>query len=272
MTNRRDPRTLPLLSRAWLLCAAAATLVGLAACGSDPKRPAVGAAEADRFLFEQGTAALGDEKWLKSREYFREIVDNYPQSTYRADARLGIGDSYLGEDTVESKVLALNEFREFLSYYPTHPRADYAQYRLGLAHFSQMLDPQRDQTETKAAISEFEAFLERYSSSQYLGEVRQKLREAKDRLGLSEYRVGFFYYRVKWYPGAIDRFKVLLTRDPAFTHRDAVYFYLGECLIKVNKPAEALPYFERLVAEFEKSQYLEGAKRRIAELKSSHAN
>jgi hypothetical protein len=51
-----------------------------------------------------------------------------------------------------------------------------------------------------------------------------------------------------------------------------VYFYLAESLIKVSRPAEALPYYERLLAEFEKSVHLEEAKRRIAELKPGHAN
>ena len=54
-----------------------------------------------------------------------------PQSPYRPDAKLGIGDTYLGEGTREALVLAINEFREFLSFYPTNPRADYAQYKLG---------------------------------------------------------------------------------------------------------------------------------------------
>ena len=43
-----------------------------------------------------------------------------------------------------------------------------------------------------------------------------------------------------------------------------MYFILGESLIKVNKQADALPYFERLVKEFEQSEYLEKAKARIA--------
>ena len=39
----------------------------------------------------------------------------------------------------------------------------------------------------------------------------------------------------------------------------------------MNRQAEALPYFERLVKEFEQSEYLEEATKRIAELKSSLA-
>lgn len=243
-------------------------LLFLGACAAGVKKVPTGTAQPDKFLFEQGTSALNDKKWLNAREYFRELVDSYPQSQFRADAKLGIGDSYLGDGTTESKVLAINEFREFLTFFPTHPRADYAQYKLAMAHYYQMLNPQRDQTETREAIKEFEAFVERYPNSSLMAEARSRLREAKDRLDTSDYEVAVFYYRNRWYPGAAERLKALLARDPEFTNRDAVYYYLGEALIRMERPAEALPYFERLVKEFERSEYLAEAQKRIAELKS----
>jgi len=48
-----------------------------------------------------------------------------------------------------------------------------------------------------------------------------------------------------------------------------VYFYLAESLYKTDKKPEALPYYERLVQEFEKSEYLQEAQKRIAELKAA---
>ena len=85
-----------------------------------PKQPPVGTLEPDKFLFERGTEELNKKHWLTAREYFRQLIDSYPQSPYRADAKLGLGDTYLGEGSAESNVLAVNEFREFLSFYPTH--------------------------------------------------------------------------------------------------------------------------------------------------------
>jgi len=240
----------------------------VASCSTGVRKVPTGIAQPDKFLFDQGTAALNDKKWLNAREYFRELVDSYPQSQYRADAKLGIGDSYLGDGTTESKILAINEFREFLTFFPTHQRADYAQYKLAMAHFYQMLNAQRDQTETREAIKEFEAFIERYPNSPLMGEVRTRLREAKDRLDTADYEVAVFYYRNRWYPGAVERLKALLARDPEYTNRDGAYYYLGEALIRMQRPAEALPYFERLVKEFERSEYLGDAQKRIAELKS----
>jgi outer membrane protein assembly factor BamD len=249
---------------------ALALVVGACATGG-ARKPPTGTPDPDKFLFDRGTDALNKKHWVVAREYFRQLVDTYPQSPYRADAKLGLGDSYLGESTAENFVLAVNEYREFLSFYPTNPRADYAQFKLAMAHFRQMRAPQRDQTETREAVKEFQTFVDRYPRSALAEEGRQRLREAKDRLDDSDFRVGLFYYRAKWYPGAIDRLKPLLDRDPEYTRRDAVYYYLAESYVEVKKEAEALPLFERLVKEFEQSEFLEPSKKRIDELKTSLA-
>ncbi len=176
-----------------------------------------GTSEPDKFLFDKGTDALNSKKWLTAREFFKQVTETYTASPYRPDSKLGIGDTYLGEGTAEALVLAINEFREFLSFYPTSKRADYAQYKLAVAHVRQMRAPQRDQTETREAIKEFETFIARYPNSSLMPEVRTKLRETKDRLDESDYLVGYFYFRQRWYPGAIDRFKTLLKEDSEYS-------------------------------------------------------
>ena len=57
------------------------------ACASGPKKPPVGTLEPDKFLWERGTEELNKKHWLTSREYFRQLMDSYPQSQYRADAK-----------------------------------------------------------------------------------------------------------------------------------------------------------------------------------------
>lgn len=244
-----------------------------AGCASGAgKKPPVGTPEPDKFLFERGTEALNKKRWTVAREYFRQLVDSYPQSPYRAEGKLGIGDTYLGEGTAESYVLGINELREFLSFYPTHDRAYYAQYKLGMAHFYQMRAAARDQTETREAVRELQTFVDRYGNSPLGDEGRQRLREAKDRLSDAELSVGVQYFRLKWYPGTVNRLQPLIKSDPTFTNRDAAYFYLGEALVKLNRTAEALPYYERLVKEFDRSEYLQRAQQRIDELKKATAD
>jgi outer membrane protein assembly factor BamD len=246
-----------------------AALVAAAACGGTRSDLPQNIPNPDRFLFDRGNEAVKERKWLDAREYFRQVVDNYPQSPLRPEAKLGIGDSFYGEDTTESLILAANEYREFLTFYPTNPRADYAQYKLAMTHFEQMKAPERDQTETQAALREFQAFFDRFSNppSALLPEARMRWRDARDRLSEASFRVGLHYFRIQWYPGAIPRFREVLTEDPEFSGRDRVYFYLAESFARNRNPAEAIPYFERLLTEFSQSEHLEDARKRLAELK-----
>ena len=231
-----------------------------------------GTSEPDKFLFDKGEAALAARKWITAREYFKQVVETYTQSSYRPDAKLGVGDTYLEEGGADNLVFAQNEFREFLSFYPTNRRADYAQYKLAMTHFRQMRAAPRDQTETRDAVKEFQTFVARYPMSALMPEVKTKLREAQDRLADSDFLVGMFYFRQKWYLGSIDRFSTLLKSDPEYTARDNVYFYLAESYVKSKREAEALPLYEKLVNEFDKSEHLQDAQRRISELKAQAAN
>ena len=266
VTFRRLLRQRP---AALLLVAAALVVTGCG--GREAEIPDLTEADADAILFERGTAALEQGSWSTAREYFVQIRDNYPQSPLRAQARLGIVESYEGEGTDIAYVSALAELQEFLRLYPpTHELAPEAQFKMGMVYFNQMRRPERDQSETRSAITEFESFVERYAEfaePQLLADARARLRESRDRLSDSNFLVGRFYYRLRYYPGAIDRFREILDEDPGYTRRDAVYFHLADALAITGRGPEALPLFERLISEFPTTEYLEDASLRIAELK-----
>lgn len=252
------------MARVGLALALAATVV---ACGGNRGVSPQSTGQPDRFLMDRGNESIGKRDWVDAREYYRQVVDNYPQSPLRPDAKLGIGETYLGEGSTESLVLAANEFREFLTFYPTNPKADQAQYKLAMTFVKQMKAAARDQTATKEGLKEFQVFFERYPNSPLTPEVKKQWREARDRLSEASYLVGYQYYRQRWYPGAVDRFREVLRDDPEYSKRDAVYYYLAESLAKSSKPAEAVPYFERVLTEFQQSEHTEDAKKRLTELK-----
>jgi outer membrane protein assembly factor BamD len=244
----------------------------MSACASSGRGPVpAGTAQPDQFLFDKGNEAIQKKKWLTAREYYKQVTETYTASPLRPDAKLGIGDTYLGEGSTEALVLAIGEFQEFLSFYPTNKRADYAQYKLGIAHFRQMRPAQRDQSETRDALKEFQTFVARYPNSELMPEVKSKLRETRDRLSESELEVGQFYYRIRWYPGALDRLNTLLKDDPEFTNRDQAYFFIGESLMKLNRPKEALPFYDKIVTQFGQSERLEAAKKRMEEINNPAA-
>jgi len=265
-----------LRARALWCAAALLALTCAAACG--PKKNVIPAniSQPDRYLLEKGDDAIKKKHWADAREYYRQVVDNYPQSPIRPDAKLGMGETYLGEGSTEALVMGANEFREFLTFYPTNAKADVAQFHLALCHQKQMRAAERDQTETKDALKEYQVFFDRYPNSALMPEVRAKWREARDRLSMASYRVGITYYRQRWYTGAVGRFREVLTDDPEFTGKDGVYFYLADSLLKAdgtadkkNGKAQAIPYFERLLSEFAQSEFAEDAKKRLQALNAN---
>ena len=234
------------------------------ACAPKAATPVAGSVDADRFLHDKGQDALKRKKWLEAREYFRRLIDTFPRSPYRTEAKLGIGDAYLGEGRADSLVLAVGEFREFLTLAPLSDRADYAQYRLALAQTKQMLAPQRDQTATRDALKELDRFRQSYPNSKYKAEVDKLYRQARDRLSDSELNVGIFHFKNRMYAGALSRFRGLMEADPGYTRRDQLLFYLAETLDRVLVPAEAKALYEQLVKEYPKSKFAKKAQQRLA--------
>jgi outer membrane protein assembly factor BamD len=257
----------------------ALTLALMPACGAKRDARPVDPALADRFLLDKGNEAASKKKWLEAREYYRELVENYPQSSYRSEAKLGLGETYLGESSGESLVMAAHEFREFLTFFPTSALAPRAQFKLAMTYFEQMHSADRDQTPTKQALSEFGRFFVQYpdgpatppEARELLPEAREKWRVARDRLSEASYRVGLTYYKRKWPEGAISRFREVIKEDPEFSGIDGVYFHLAESLAKVDKTVEAVPLFDRVVREYKTSEYVEKAQKRLKELQPLQA-
>ena len=121
-----------------------------------------GTAEPDKFLFDRGTEALNAKKWLTAREFFQ-----HASSTTTRRARTGPTRSSASATPTSAKAprnrwcWRSTSTRNSCRSTPPAPRADYAQYKLAMCHFPQMRRPERDQTETREALHEFETFCSR---------------------------------------------------------------------------------------------------------------
>ena len=101
----------------------------LAGCGAKDPDIATLTSRSDRVIWEAGTEALEKKHWANARQHFRRIIEGFPQSEYGPAARLAMGDSYFRERGVANYILATAAYREFLRIFPSHPRADYAQFQ-----------------------------------------------------------------------------------------------------------------------------------------------
>jgi outer membrane protein assembly factor BamD len=212
------------------------------------------ASNSDQEVWEAGQKAYEKKNWESARQHFKRIVDGFPQSQYGPDARLALADSYFKEGGSGNMVLATSAYRDFLTLYPSHPKSDFAQYQVGECFFYQKNGPDRDQTNTKKALEEYQRLLEAYPASTYTETARARVRECRQSLARAEYVAGYFYQRTrKAYRSAILRYEVLLNEYPDFQSIDEVLFRLAQCLSWAGRKAEALPQLDRLLGEYPQS-------------------
>jgi outer membrane assembly lipoprotein YfiO len=216
----------------------------------------------DQVVWEAAEKAVAKKDWESARQYFRRLIDAFPQSEHQADARIGLADSYFEEGGIGNYVLAVSSYREFLTLYPQHPKSDYAQFRCAESYFKQRNSSERDQTATDQALEEYQRLLDVYPQSQYVEQTRQKIRECRQVLARADFQVGFFYQKTrKSWRSAIGRYQNIVSEYPDFERFDEVLFRLAQCLAFSGRYAEARPPIGRLQAEFPKSPFVDQAKK-----------
>ncbi len=244
-------------------------LVLAAGCATRRVDLATLAANSDRVIWEAGQEASGKKDWESARQYYRRIIDGFPQSPLGPDARLALADSYFKEGGTANLILAVSAYREFLTFYPSNPQSDYAQYQIAESYYRQRHPPDRDQGPTVDALKEFQRFLELFPDSPRAEDVRQRIIECRQSLARSEYLVGSFYQRSRRaYRAAIARYQGIIDNYPDYQELDQVLFHLGEALLLSLRPAEAAPYLARLIQEHPESPLAEDAQRLLEQTRS----
>lgn len=233
-----------------------ALAVCLTACGGRDPDIATLASNSDELIWQEGQKAYSKKVWENARQHFKRIIDGFPQSEYGPAARLALGDAYFGEGGTANYILAVAAYRDFLTLFPSHPRADYAQFRIGEGFYKQMNAADRDQEPTRKALDEYQRLLELFPGTGLAEDARARIAECRRRLAAHEFNVGWFYQRTRqWCKAAIARYERVLDDYPDFAETDAVLFRLGECLARSARGPEALPRLARLLEDYPQSSY-----------------
>jgi outer membrane protein assembly factor BamD len=228
------------------------------------------ASNSDQVIWEAGSHAFEKKQWDNARQHFRRIVDGFPNSQFGPQARLGLADSYFNEGGTASYVLAAGSYREFLTFYPSHPRSDYAQFQVGESFFKQKNGPDRDQTSTTQALEEFERVLQYYPNSQQAPKAQERISELRQSLARAEFLAGYFYQHTRQAPrAAITRYEGILKDYPDYKRMDEVLFRLAQALALSGRTGEALPYLDRLLKEYPGSEFAAGARKLYTDLETA---
>ena len=227
------------MKRTVTLLALAAALAGLGMGCRKPKTTEKGVTAAQ--LLSTADRAMKQGKFDEARRSLRVLEENLPGSAEFPRAKIMLGDSYFFQGS-PSYPEAEVEYQSFLNYFPRHELRDYALYHKALCHFSSIESAERDQAETRKALTSFQQLLAESPGSPYATEAKSKIVQCWRRLAEHELQVGIYYVNTYYYPGAERRLKDLLVTYPDYVDRERVYYYLGETMRQRSlSPAETQP-------------------------------
>ena len=218
-------------------------------------------------LYQKGKALIDKKKWEQGRKYLTYVFETYPNDPLGRDSLLLVADSYLKQGGAAAYTEARYRYRDYLNRYPDAPRRDYARYQFAYCSDKEHSRPDRDQTQTREAIQQYQSLIREYPDSPFAGAARERIRQLVDILAEHEFAVGYFYMRKGSLGSAMGRFTSMEERYPDYANKDKLFYYQGRILTRLGRDDEAARYYSRLLEEYPTSDYAKRARDRLKKLK-----
>ncbi|HET6267916.1 MAG TPA: outer membrane protein assembly factor BamD [Acidobacteriota bacterium] len=223
-------------------------------CG--PKKVAIDPTkQSDSQLYTMGQERMKKKDYPKAKEAFKAVFENFPKSDYRILAKLAYADAYYQEGGDSNWILAAQEYQDFISLFPFSPKAEYAQFQIGMCYYKMMERPDRDQTNTHKAVVEFQKAIDSYPNGEHFDAARKKLIDCYDHLAKHEFGVARYYWRTKRYQPSSDRIKGLLKSYPETVYQPEYFYTLADSLHHLAQDSEACVYYAKLKARWPTADY-----------------
>jgi outer membrane protein assembly factor BamD len=188
-------------------------------------------------LYNEGLYLLNDKRSFKeAAKKFEEVDRQHPYSDWaRKSLIMSAYAYYEGQDYEET----INAARRYVTLHPGSPDAAYAQFLIGSSYFDRIPDISRDQDRAEKAVSELEEVVRKYPNTEYADAAKKKISIARDQLAGKEVDIGRWYMQKHDYTGAINRFKVVVTRYQTTRHVEEALMRLTEAYMSLGIVDEA---------------------------------
>lgn len=238
-------------------------LVGAWGCGQKGAKLQKSVVPPDKTLFETGQEYAEKSQFIKARLAFQTLINTYPDSELTAESYFSIGDSFYKEGGTENLLQAEDQYKNFIVFFPTHPKSADAQMKIVALNMRMMRDPDRDQHYSYKAQEALKKFIEMFPDHPYIPMAKQFLRDVQENLARADFGVGEFYAGRGNYRAAKSRFGNIKDLYPEFSEMDEVYWNYAQALEKTENSDEAAIYYGRIVSGWPFSKRFEEAKARL---------
>jgi outer membrane protein assembly factor BamD len=188
-------------------------------------------------LYNEGVYYLNEKHDPKAAaKKFEEVDRQHPYSEWARKSLLMSAYSYYDAKNYDETI---SSAKRYISLHPGTSDSAYAMYLVGASYFDQIPDVSRDQGRTEKAMAALEEVIRKFPDSEYAASARRKIEGARDQLAAKEMTIGRYYEDKKNFIGAINRFKVVVTRYQTTRHVEEALMRLTECYLTLGIAPEA---------------------------------
>jgi outer membrane protein assembly factor BamD len=218
------------------LAVAALVALSLGACSLFDKDTVIPDEPADK-LYNEGLYLLNSKKDPKAAaKKFEEVDRQHPYSDWARKSLIMTAFAYYEAGAYDD---CINSARRYVTLHPGSPDAAYAQFLIGSSYFDQIPEISRDQDRTEKAVQTLEEVARKYPDSEYAVAAKRKIEIARDQLAGKEMDIGRQLLNSRNYAGAINRFKVVVTRFQRTRHVEEALLRLTESYMALGIVEEA---------------------------------
>ncbi|TCK23305.1 Beta-barrel assembly machine subunit BamD [Ancylobacter aquaticus] len=186
--------------------------------------------------YNEGLTLMQKSEYSEAITRFEDVDRQHPYSEWARKALLMIAYANYTQGSYEESIAAA---RRYLALHPGSEDAAYAQYLVAASYFDQIPDISRDQQRTQRAMDSLEDVIRKYPNTEYAVSAKKKLEVARDQLAGKEMMIGRYYLEQRNYAGAINRFKVVVTRYQTTRHVEEALYRLTEAYMALGVMSEA---------------------------------
>ena len=188
-------------------------------------------------IYADAWKQVRNSDWNNAAKQFAEVERQHPYSVWARRASLMSAFCYYQANKYTDAVSAADNY---ISLHPGSKEVAYAFYLKAISLYEQIVDVERDQTNTEAALVALQDVVQRFPDTEYARDATLKIDLTLDHLAGKEMEVGRYYLLKGDYIGAINRFRVVVEQyqkttqiAEALERLTEAYYALG-----INKEAQ----------------------------------
>jgi len=164
---------------------------------------------------QNAISLYNDEDYEEAANEFEAILLQYPGSAIIDDAQF-----YLGMTRYQRKefIIAAYEFSKLIKNMPASSLVPDAQFTLAESYYQLSPNYNLDQTYTKKAITEYQAFIDYFPLNEKVHDAEQKINELNTKLAEKEFTIAKIYEKMDYYTASLKYYDFVVD-----TYHDTPY-------------------------------------------------